>query len=164
MGAAALRVHLALWAATLSPAAIVFPSPQLAQGIRTALGFRLEPTPGTLIEALNILGTNARVTATLFLAAVAVTGLPQLRPALDAFVAVLVLGNAALVGVAIGAYGTAALPWLVHLPLEWAALGTAASAYACARAGPARFAVRTPATALLLVAAAATETYLTPQA
>ena len=158
---------MALWAVTLAPAAIVHASPDLAHDIRTALAFRLEPTPGTLDDALGILGTNARVTAALLLAAVAVAGLAPLRPVLDVFVITIVVANAALVGIATGAYGPAALPWLVHLPLEWAALGTAAAEYTRARAGPLRprhVARSAGVTALLLILAAVSETYLTPQA
>ena len=167
MGTAALKTHLAIWLATIAPAAAVHASPELAHDVRTALAFRLEPRPGTLNEALGILATNARATAALLLTAIAVTGLPPLRPILDAFVTTIVVANAALVGIATGAYGAAAMPWLIHLPLEWTALGTATAAYAAARAGPTspRALARAAAlTTLLLIAAAATETYLTPQA
>ena len=167
MGTAALRVHLAIWLATIAPAAVVHASPELAHDARAALAFRLEPTPGTLDEAIAILGTNARVTAALLLAAIAVTGLHALCPLLDTFVAAIVGANAALVGVATGAYGAAALPWLIHLPFEWTALGTATATYVAARArptGPGALARAAATTALLLVTAAATETYLTPQA
>ena len=164
MGAPALIVHVALWGATVVPAAVVHASPELAHDVRTALAFRFEPRPGTLNEALGILGTNARVTATLLLAAFAVTRAPVVRPALDALVAVVVLTNATVVGVAIGAYGKAALPWLVHLPVEWGALATATAAYARSRAGPARVRESAARTAALLVIAALIEAYLTPQA
>lgn len=87
-------------------------------------------------------------------------------PLLDLLVAAVVLGNAALVGVAFGAYGARAVPWLVHLPVEWAALGTALALYLTARRRPVgrQIVVRSAvAIAVLVAAAAVTETYLTPQ-
>jgi hypothetical protein len=70
--------------------------------------------------------------------------------------------NAALVGAALGAHGTTAVPWLVHLPLEWTALALTATHYAGSRKAGATLGPVAN-VAGLLTAAALVESYATPQ-
>ena len=173
MGAAAiatrhthLRAHVALWTITAVPAVTVAVAPPLADVTRAALRFSLQPSRGSSHEALSIATANARVLAAVLIAALAVQAAPRLKPTLDAVVGLVIGANAVLVGIAAGAYGARALPWLVHLPLEWAAVGTAVGVYATARRrAPCRRELAAPAAlmGLAILTAAAIETYLTPQ-
>lgn len=154
-----------LYAVTLCAALATAWFPGFAAALRDAFAFRLNAgSQGTWAEAGTYFAANLRVVAALFLAAVArAHGAPGLL--LDAVVTLTTLGNAGMVGVAIGAYGFPALPWLVHLPLEWAALGVVLSAYGCARQcqlSPRALAMAAVAATALLLGAAATETWATP--
>jgi len=88
------------------------------------------------------------------------------RVAVGSVICVIVLApNAILVGLAIGSYGARLVPYLPHLPLEWAAFswGVATWWIACLRKLTARqlialFLVNCP----LLLAAALVEVYATP--
>lgn len=116
---------------------------------------------------LDIAATNGRVVLAIALGAWSASRLPALRPVVDLVTATVVLGNTVLVGVAAGAYGSAATPWLVHLPLEWAAIALVAGLHRLGHVQPlaALPAVKAATAALLLVGVgAAVETYLTPQA
>lgn len=82
-----------------------------------------------------------------------------------AICAIVLVPNAVLVGIAIGTYGTRLLPYLPHLPIEWAgfAWGVATWWTACLRKLTAHqlialFLVNCP----LLLAAALVEVYATP--
>lgn len=154
-----------MWAATLIPAAAVAALPTVAASIRARFLFRFDATSGTLLEVASIAGANARVLGAVLVAAVAVRA-GVARRLLDVVAAAVVLGNAAFVGMALGAYGDRALPWLVHLPLEWAALATALAVYLAARRRPIGLdpiLLVGAGLAGLVVAAAFTESYLTPQ-
>ena len=88
-------------------------------------------------------------------------------PLLDALVALGLAVNAGLVGLALGAYGSALLPWLPHVPLEWAALAIGLAAYLRARRLAPRVRDVASAGALAvvpLVLAAAIEAWATPLA
>jgi len=158
--------HAAIWSLTAVPAAIVAATPGLAAAARAELGFALRGSPGTAAEAAGIAANNARVLAAILLTAYAAGRAARVRPALDALVALTVATNAAIVGTALGAYGTRGLPWLVHLPLEWAAIGLVAGSYLERRRAPAPLGALARAAAgavLIVVAAALIETYATPQ-
>ncbi len=159
------HVSSALAAATFVPAAAVAAVPRLAASTRRAFGFELQPTPGSLHEAAEIAATNARVVAAVLLAAWGVSRAPIVKPFLDALVVLVGGVNAALIGCAIGSYGIGALPWLVHAPLEVAALAVAAAAYRCSRAQPPGappYRSVAVGCAGLVAAAAVVESYLTP--
>ncbi len=160
-----IAAHTILWLLTLTPAAVVAAGPGLAARSRDLLGFTLTSRPGSLAEAAGIAGTNARVLTAIVLAAYAASRAGALRPALDGLVGLVVMANAALVGTALGAYGLDGLPWLVHLPLEWAALAKALAVYLTARRRPLH-SVRIARVLVVLVAftavAALLETYATP--
>jgi len=160
-----LRVVALLHAMTLAAAAAAVAVPGLAPAVREALDFALVPTAGSVGEMLGILATNARAALFVVAAAWCAGRLRHVRAVGD----VLIAGQAALnciaVGAALGAYGPRALSWLVHLPLEWAALALVLTAYLESRRRP------LPATALLaallaalavLTVAAAAESFLVP--
>ncbi len=156
----------ALWSLTLIPAIPLLAAPDLAAEVRGALGFTLAPTPGTTSQVVDIAATNARVVVAIALAAWATIRLQCLRVPCDAVVAFITVANATLVGLALGAHGTAALPWLVHLPLEWTALSVVLGLYGHGRTRhlTAASAVWHAGLALTLVAlGAGVETYVTPQ-
>jgi hypothetical protein len=162
----ALAAHGGLWLATLAPAATVAVTPGAAATARSALNFPLQPSPPSLNEAAQIALTNARVTGAILLAAFTVTRCHRARALLDVALLAVVAPNAVMVGVALGAYGPSGLPWLVHLPLEWAALATALTAYVTARRRtlPARDqARRAAAVGVLVVVGALAESLLTPR-
>jgi hypothetical protein len=161
-----LAAAVALWTATLVPAVAVPLWPGLGERGRQGFGFRLVPQPGTQAELVSIAWTNGRVVLAVTLAAWSAARLVALRPILDTVVAGIIGLNATLVGVALGAYGSAALPWLVHLPFEWTALSVVLALYCTGRderLSAARV-VASALTALALVGiGAAVEVYLTPQ-
>jgi hypothetical protein len=87
------------------------------------------------------------------------------RRLVDAWLAISLVGNSVLVGAAIAAGGQRLLPYLVHLPFEWAAIALAASGWILAsrRTMPGRqLAALTANFALLLAVAALLETYAVP--
>ena len=155
-----------LWLLTVAPAIVVATVPGASDAVRSRLAFALTPHEGSIPELLGIAGTNARVVLAIALAAWARPRAVGLGLPTDLLVSGIVGLNAVAVGVAVGAYGSRALPWLVHLPLEWAALAVVAGLHRFAR----RRTVRTLGCALVTAVAAAlvglgalTETYLTPQ-
>ena len=129
-----IAASTAVWSMTLAVTALVAAAPGAAELVRGAFAFRLDAgRPGTWGEAAGYFATNLRVVAAIHLAAWTRARSGPLGPLIDVVVGSTVTINAAVVGAALGAYGVRALPWLVHLPLEWAALGVAVSAYAAGR-------------------------------
>lgn len=155
----------ALWVMTLVPAALVVAVPGAPAAVRDVLAFRLEEGQRSGVhEAVTYLTTNARVVAVILVCAWA-RSRTCAGPLLDVVVAAIIGANVGLVGIALGAYGFSAVPWLVHLPVEWAALGVASAAYAAGRAhslSTAEIAGPAGAAALLLAAAAMMEAWATP--
>jgi hypothetical protein len=132
---------------------------------RQALGFGFGGVDHSIAQASSIAIHNAKLAgATLACGALA----PRLpvagRVAIDLLLALLLVVNAAAVGVAFGAYGWRAISATApHLPVEFAGLSLAGGAYLHARKRPlsARaIAVTSGWCALLLSAAAALETYV----
>ena len=121
---------------------------------------------GSLGDALSILQNNARVLAAPFL--LWLLGFPASRTgrlAGDMLVALLAAASAVPVGLELGRWHARLLPFLPQLPLEWAALAVAISAWLAARhnhAQPSQLALLAALTLALLVAAAALETWATP--
>lgn len=143
-------------------ALVVASTPQLRAEVIRRLALSFEPQPGSMRELADILIANGRVVGAILLLAAAARrrALPLLTARVLA--AGLVALNATIVGAALGAYGlTTMTPWLVHLPLEWAALGIAASTLAATPVSHLRASL---AVALILVVAAAIETFATPMA
>jgi len=89
---------------------------------------------GTPDEALSIFVHNMRVLAAPLILAAARWGTGRTTRAIgDAVVAATLLANPLLVGAALGRHGTELVPYLPHLPLEWAALSVATGAWLAAR-------------------------------
>jgi hypothetical protein len=121
---------------------------------------------GSVGDAAGILANNARVLAAPFVAiTLGFQDSSYGRRAGDALT-LLVVGTSALpVGIAIAHWGTSLLPYIPQLPVEWAALATAVSAWLASRHGAvdiASTARRGLATAALLIVAAGLETWCTP--
>ena len=155
-----------LWLLTIVPAIVVGALPGASDALRNRLAFALTPHEGSTPELLGIAETNARVVLVIALGAWARSRAPGLHLASDLLIGVIVAVNAVLVGVAVGAYGASALPWLVHLPLEWTALALVLGLHRVGRRRTirARGCVLVTAVALALVGLGAlVETYLTPQ-
>lgn len=132
----------------------------------------------SLAAAASILANNARVLALPYgLVLLRLEDLRWGRVLGTAVIAAVLAVNAVIVGLELGRWQSRLIPYLPHLPLEWAAAGVAASVWARAltprrrdpgdpsREGRARrLAVTAAVTLLLLGAAAAIEVLLTPHA
>lgn len=155
----------ALLLVTVTVAAFAAAVPGAPSELREGFAFSLEEGHGgSLSEALTYFATNARVIAALLVAA-------WVRPRitagvlLDAAAAAVVGINVVVVGLALGAYGFHAIPWLVHLPFEWAALGAASTAIAASRRrrlSTAALGGIAGSAGLLLAVAASMEAWATP--
>lgn len=136
---------------------------------RGLLGLRFDAVSRSPLAAADIALHNAAIAgAVLACAAVAPHVTAHARRGLGTLLAALLVLNAGLVGLAIGAYGGPAVrATAAHVPLELAAMSLAAGAYmqACRRRLAARaLANVAAATVLLLAAAALLETYASPGA
>ncbi|RKQ90505.1 hypothetical protein C8N24_0310 [Solirubrobacter pauli] len=156
---AVAAAYAALWALTLTAATIAL-----------LAGVAAQVTPdgqrgGNVSETLSILTTNARMAAVTIAAALLLRIVREWRLIFDLVLGVLYAFNAAVVGVAIAEHGPAILPWLAHLPIEWAAFAISAGAYLQARNAPpswsllARYAALA---AVTLTLAAVIESYALP--
>lgn len=133
---------------------------------RRALGFGFGGVDRSLTQAAAIAAHNAKFAgATLVCAAIAPRLRPSVRATIDLLLAVLLAVNAAVVGVAFGAYGWRAIAATApHLPLEFTGLSLAGGAYlhTTTQQPLSRRALAAVAggCAVLLAAAAALETYV----
>lgn len=154
-----------LWSATFTAALIVIP---FRSPVRSLLRLRMAPTPPQLGDALTIALHNLRVAAIPLLLAVAGAGQHRrLRIAGDLIVASSLVANAALGGLALGAYGDRIVAYLPHMPAEWAGLAAGAASWLLARERPPKRAELLGLTAtcgVTLLIGALLETYATPQA
>ena len=92
---------------------------------------------GTHQPSLAIAAQNARLVGAVLLGVVARPHLGRARLSLDAGLAVVFVGNATLVGIALGAYGTRTVRAVaLHGPLELAALSLAGGVYLSSRRSP----------------------------
>jgi hypothetical protein len=167
---AALAVAGALTIATLSVAAAVRVG--WAADVRSLLAFGFAGLPPSPSTAISIFASNARLLAAVF-AAVLIAQSPWLASAdsaaaderhpvhvvlcgaVDVMLALAVAVNVALVGSALGAYGTRmAIAMLPHGPVELAAYSLALALYLRARRAPlaARHVATTATTCLALLA------------
>lgn len=119
----------------------------------------------------SILLNNARVLAAPFIVAVARFGATRVSQlAGDTIVATILLGNAVAVGLAVGRWRGALIPFVPQLPIEYLAAATAATTWIDARRHNATLlapqtAITSAATTIgLAAAAAAIEVLLTPHA
>lgn len=152
---------LTVLAVTLAGVSVGLIDPRLAGSARP------HPTlTGSLWDWLGILSTNLRVLAVPFiLAALRFPATRVGRTIGDAIVAALMAFSPLTVGVAIGRWRGRLLPYLPHLPLEWAALSLALAGWLLIRAGraPRRLLIEFAAWIVaLLIGAASVETWATP--
>lgn len=122
-----LLAYGVIWALTFGSAALVaLIGGPLARALRRLLGLTLEPQrrpPAQLTHVLALAAHNIPIVAWPLL--LPLLGSPQGRlatRAADGLLAACVLVNVLPVGCALGAYGTALIPYIPQLPLEWAAL------------------------------------------
>jgi hypothetical protein len=156
---------VALAAATALGAAAAIAWPGLGPGSRPHA--TLHPS---LDAIASILLNNLRVLAAPFILAAARFGATRTgRLAGDATVATILVGNAVAVGLALGRWRGALIPFLPQLPIEYLAAATAAAAWLDARRhavprGPQIAIANAAVTIGLAAAAAAIEVLLTPHA
>jgi hypothetical protein len=136
----------------------------VADELRRMLGFGFGGVEQSSSEVARLTVHNARLAGgTLVCAGVAARLKTRARHLVDRLLAAVLAFNAAAVGIAFGAYGTRAVTaTAAHLPVEFGALSLAGGAYMQARKQPLRvreLAAVAAATVVLLVAAAALETY-----
>jgi hypothetical protein len=162
-------VFALLFAVTFGTAILVAAVPPLndyARETLQALGLDLRPHRAS-VHALLVTRvlTNALIALTPTEWALIGAGRSrQWRPAADATLTAMFATDAVLVGSALGAYGLQLVPFIPHLPFEWAALACAVVPWLVARRGPLDRQVLAPlgATAVLLLVAGCAETWLTP--
>jgi uncharacterized membrane protein SpoIIM required for sporulation len=160
-----LSSYALLWTGTVLFALVAIP---FAGPLRDL--FRLSGAlvaPGTTGMAAVILANNTREAAIPFLFAALRIG-PRRWPVLlgDVVIVACLSANMALGGLALGAYGMRALPYLPQWPLEWGGLALALAAWRRSRRGrrdPFELVLLAIGTALFLCVAALLETYAVPQ-
>ena len=130
------------------------------------------PTPphptltGSVADALGILQNNLRVLATPYLLwRLGFHSRRLARSAGDLLMFAVTAHSTLPVGIELARWHTRLLPYLPQLPLEWGALSVAVSAWLIVRTGTTtrrHVALLAGATAVLLLAAASLETWVTP--
>ncbi len=130
--ALAFRAFGWLTLGTIAAALVAAATPTLAASLRAWFAFEPGVRAGGSAQAIGIWTANLRPLGLLLLATLALRE-RRLRPVLDGIVALALGTNVALVGLALGAYGPPLLPWLAHVPLEWAGLAAGLAAFARAR-------------------------------
>jgi hypothetical protein len=159
------QAYAALLGATVLAALVAAVVPGVARFLRGWFAFDTGARPSTGGVA-RIALANLRILGFLLLASLATTH-RRLVPLLDAVVTLGLVANVGLVGLALGVYGSSLLPWLPHVPFEWAALAIGLAAYLRARrlAPRVRDVARAGALAVVpLVLAAVIEAWATPLA
>lgn len=133
----------------------------VADDARAWFAFESANSPRQVAGATDIALDNLRLAVAPIVAALVLPHAPRLRALLDIVLALLLVGNATLVGVAVAAHGwSLAQSLMPHVPLELAGFSTSGGIYTAARKRPVRFASAATATAIalaLLVAGAAVE-------
>jgi hypothetical protein len=127
---AVLGVYLALWAITITGAALTSTAArgQVREVMRLGLAASANPPP-SLAHVLELVVHNLPICGwPLLLASLRLRDGSPWRTVADVVVAASVLVNALPVAAALGAYGWALVPYVPQLPLEWAAL---AVGYGC---------------------------------
>lgn len=141
----------------------------IAAVIAPGLAGSTRPHPtltGSLADALSILANNLRVLAVPFLLWLLRFADSRVGRLLgDLAVGVMVALSSVTVGIALGRWRARLIPYLPHLPLEWAALTVAVATWLVIRTGHAhatQLMALGSTVAVLLCAAAALETWATP--
>ncbi len=141
----------------------------IAAVIAPSLASSTRPHPtltGSLADGLSILANNLRLLGLPFLLWVLRFADSRLGRMLgDLTVSVMVAISTVTVGIALGRWRVRLIPYLPHLPLEWAALTVAVATWLLIRTGHAhihQLLALGSTVAVLLFAAAALETWATP--
>lgn len=159
----ARTLYLVMWSVTAIAAAAVYLLPSAFALVRANVPLALHPQHAHLRTAAAIAVHNSVVAG--YPAALSALGLRRRTSTRLFFGSIIGLGiaaNAALVGAALGAYGASLLAYLVHLPLEWAAVSAGAACWAQPSAGRITRTLQLASFAASILAAAATEVWLTP--
>jgi hypothetical protein len=133
-----LRTYGRIWTATLGVALLVATGAgDVRAPVRHVLGARLDPelnAPPRLGHILALAAHNFPIAAwPVLLGVVGAHRHPTARRIADVVVAGAMTANILIVGSALGAYGTALLPYLPQLPLEWAGLALGVSSWVVQR-------------------------------
>jgi hypothetical protein len=136
--AAWLHAYAAVWIATLVPAGLVaLAGPALALPVRHLLGLALTAQrnpPPHIGHVLALAVHNIPIAAWPLLLGLVGAHRHRLATHLaDGVLLTCIILNTLPVGAALGAYGTAVLPYLPQLPLEWGGLALGASAWLAQR-------------------------------
>jgi hypothetical protein len=124
-----LGAYAAVWAITLAAAGLVWLAGHTAKDAgRRVLGLTLTPARNPPPDAWHVLALAAHnIPIAGWPLLLGLTGLQRNRRARtcgDCLVLACMLANTIPVGVALGAYGRALVPYIPQLPLEWAGLAT----------------------------------------
>lgn len=134
--------------------------------LRAFLHFGFDGVPQTPGQAVAIATHNAALGAAPLIAAAIAQRLRPIQVAVEILLGALLITNSALIGLALGAYGSRLVGAVTaHLPLELAAFCLAGGTYLAAIAQPLRhrtLVASATGCATLLATAAVAETYLPP--
>lgn len=124
-------LYAVTWGFTLTAAIAALTLPGLAETVRDGLRLSLSAHAVNPADVLSIFARNA---LTFAIAPALAQILRPWRGGLwlsggSAFLALVLIPNTLIVGLAAGAYGGRLLPFLPHLPLEWAALAWSAATW-----------------------------------
>jgi hypothetical protein len=136
--AAWLHAYAAVWIATLVPAGFVaLGGRALALPVRQLLGLALTAQrnpPPRIGHVLALAAHNIPIASwPLLLGLLGAHRHRLARHVADGVLLACIILNALPVGAALGAYGTAVLPYLPQLPFEWSAVALGASAWVAQR-------------------------------
>ena len=165
---ASLVTYAALLTLTLCLSAIVCITPGASTLARELLQLKLSAAvnpPPNIGMILSIVANNALHSAWPLTLGLIAPRRRLTRTLADSFVLANLLIPALLIGGALGGYGPRALPYLPHVPVEWAGIATGATGWMIERHTPLTPRERTTWIALtiaLLTCAASIETYLVP--
>ena len=163
---ACLRVWFGLWVLSVTSAVGTALVPALRDGVQSWLALRLEPHAADGGYLVGIVVHNLRAAGWPLLVAARAARWPSRGRFIAAtLVTTAATVNVVPVGAALGAYGAAVIPYLTHLPLEWAALSIPLGACLAARhqqPSVRQLALAAGAFCVLVLTAGLAETYLTP--
>lgn len=131
---ASLTAYAAIWVATLTSAVVVALSGASARAlVRHSVGLHLNPglsPPPSVARVLMLMAHNIPIAAwPLLLGVMGAHRHRHARRFADVLVVACMIVNVLPVGAALGAAGSALLPYIPQLPFEWAGLALGASAW-----------------------------------
>lgn len=132
------RAYFVLWATTLAIALAVVILPGLSEYVRRALDLTFQSASDTIPDALTIwINNSATCLIPIFLLLLTDPSRGGLRLIIPVGILIAsVVPSVVIVGTAIGAYTDRIVPYLIHLPLEWAALALPLSLWPAALDAP----------------------------